>query len=376
LFQVILANANQLSYVGMLVFSIGVFFRGFNASRFVLYLTLLVFSVLFCLRFDNKISISYVTVFLPLFVCNITVFIGCSFGLISFILRPPQLSEVSLRTDFILMLYTTAEHLILCVFEYLLMVKLDDISKPPAERELGNILWTIVFAPLFIQCCLAILISIWAIRRDKSFEFELFFSVNVIQFVFLAFKLDSMVDWSWSVVFIPLWVLLSLSIIGVLYALILALLLTRSRHIPSNRRTDMYTAILHALLVVPSLISLLLLTGKLEDRLEVSPSPTMGSLKEMPFTTVALPLMCSLFCLLVMSLTHNGGNVWWFALRRPFCSFLLDSCPCLRQYANLSYKVGCEEALHPIAPHFIHDAQSSHLRSCPSVPITSIELPD
>ncbi|GMS95684.1 hypothetical protein PENTCL1PPCAC_17859, partial [Pristionchus entomophagus] len=366
-------NASLLSnVVAMLVLSISAFFRGFNASRFVLYLSLLAHTILFCLRFDDKISLSYFTVFLPLFLCNLTVFIGCIFGTVSFLLRPPQPSEVSLRTDFILMLYTTAQHLLLCLFEYLLMVKLEDVSKPVAERRLGDLLWTIVFSPLFIQCCLAILISIWAIRRDKGFEFELFFSVNVVQFVFLPFKLDNLVDWSWSVVFIPLWVLLSLSIIGVLYALILALLLTRSRHIPYNRRTDMYTAILQTLLVVPSLVSLLLLTGKLD----VNSSTSGHSLREMPYTTVGLPLMCTLFCLLVMSLTNNGGNVWWFAMRRPFCSFLLDSCPCLRQYANVSYKVGMSEqdTNLPMTPRLMDDTDCSSLRT--SIPITTIELPD
>lgn len=356
----------------MLLLSVGIFFRGFNASRFILYFTLLIFTILLCLRFDSKISICYLSVFLPLFVCNFLVFIGCIFGVFSFLLKPPQISEVSLRTDFILMLFTTVEHLVLCVFEYLLMVKLEDVSRPIAERELQNILWTMVLSPLLVQSCLSILIAIWAIRREKSFEFEMFFSVNVVQFAFLAFKLDNIIDWTWSVVFIPLWILLSLSIVGVLYAMILALLLTRSRHIPPHRRTSMYSAILQALLVVPTLISLLLLTGKLE----AFDSASLHSIKEMTYTTVGLPVMCTLVCLLAMSLTHTGGNVWWFALRRPFCSFLLDSFPCLRQYANVSYKVGMieEESNLPSTSRIIEDADSIPLR--PSVPITTIELPD
>ncbi|GMT24305.1 hypothetical protein PFISCL1PPCAC_15602 [Pristionchus fissidentatus] len=341
--------------------------------RFVLYLSLLVFTILFCLRFDDKLSISYLTVFSPLFLCNLIVFMGCFIGAISFFTRQPQLSEVSLRLDFIRMLFTTAEHSFLCVFEYLLMVKVEDSMKPVAERQLRAVMWVVVFIPLFLQCCAAILISIWAVRRDKAFEFEIFFSVNIVQFAFIAFKLDNLVDWSWSVVFVPLWVLLSLSIVGVLYALILALLLTRSRHIPSNRRTDIYTAILQTLLVVPSLVSLFLLTGKLD----VSHSPSSYALKEMTYSTVGLPLMCTLFCLLVMSLTSSGGNVWWFALRRSFCSFLLDSCPGLRQYANVSYKVGMIEEggdLPSATPPLFDDSDCLNIRS--SIPITTIELPD
>lgn len=30
----------------------------------------------------------------------------------------------------------------------------------------------------------------------------------------------------------------------------------------------------------------------------------------------------------------------WFGMRRDFCVFLLDTCPCLREYGNVSYKFG------------------------------------
>ncbi|KHJ82594.1 hypothetical protein OESDEN_17712, partial [Oesophagostomum dentatum] len=53
---------------------------------------------------------------------------------------------------------------------------------------------------------------------------------------------------------------------------------------------------------------------------------------------VFAPLLVSLICLVLMSCVHGGGNVWWFGLRQPFCTALLDACPCLKQYANVSYK--------------------------------------
>ena len=28
----------------------------------------------------------------------------------------------------------------------------------------------------------------------------------------------------------------------------------------------------------------------------------------------------------------------WFGIRKDFCEYLLDLCPCLREYGNVSYK--------------------------------------
>jgi len=108
-------------------------------------------------------------------------------------------------------------------------------------------------------------------------QFELFFSVNVVQFVLIALKLDAMIAWSWAVVFIPLWILICVSLIAVLYAIILALLLIRRFEpgsisvrgvranrlchcsvdlMPERRRQHMWSAIAYTLLVVPLLVFL------------------------------------------------------------------------------------------------------------------------
>ncbi|VDM83374.1 unnamed protein product [Strongylus vulgaris] len=90
-----------------------------------------------------------------------------------------------------------------------------------------------------------------------------------------------LVDWSWAVVFIPLWIVLSLSAVGVLYALVLSIVLARSRHlVPSHRRQHVTSALFHACLVVPALICMVLLTGKL-DALEWGDNDPAA---DMPFT--------------------------------------------------------------------------------------------
>lgn len=65
-------------------------------------------------------------------------------------------------------------------------------------------------------------------ENDRNFELELFCAVNIIQFIFIALRLDRFITWSWVVVFIPLWIIMCLSIIGCLYALIFFLILLRS----------------------------------------------------------------------------------------------------------------------------------------------------
>lgn len=46
------------------------------------------------------------------------------------------------------------------------------------------------------------------------FQLELFCAVNILQFIFLALKLDGFINWSWEVVFVPLWILMCLSLVG------------------------------------------------------------------------------------------------------------------------------------------------------------------
>ncbi|VDM74859.1 unnamed protein product [Strongylus vulgaris] len=279
--------------------SLGFLFRGFNACKFVTYLSLLFFVLLLSLKLDNKIGVGYAIVFLPIWLYNFLIFAGAVVGVISFLMHPPSQNDVTLRVDFTAMQLTTVEHSFLFLFALMTYCKLELSA---VFRDYFELHWIIVFSPLFA-------LSIASIGL--------------------------MVDWSWAVVFIPLWIVLSLSAVGVLYALVLSIVLARSRHlVPSHRRQHVTSALFHACLVVPALICMVLLTGKL-DALEWGDNDPAA---DMPFTAVFAPLLVSLLCLVLMSCVHGGGNIWWFGLRQPFCTALLDACPCLKQYANVSYK--------------------------------------
>lgn len=75
-------------------------------------------------------------------------------------------------------------------------------------------LWVIVFVPLIFGSVASVGACVWSVKHDRSFELELFMAVNALQFVFLPLKLDKLVTWSWEVVFVPLWIVLCLSLVG------------------------------------------------------------------------------------------------------------------------------------------------------------------
>lgn len=347
------------------------FFLDFNASKFVLYSCLLCFFILLPLRFDGIIEVNYALIFLPLWTCEFIVFLGATVAAISFTISPPSVTESSLRSDFYGMILCAGEHGLLTLFELLCYHKLQ------TNATVDELPWLLVFVPVFALSLLSVIVAIWAIRNDKSFELELFFSINIVQFVFVAFKLDGILDWHWTIVFIPLWVVVSLSVVGVLYAFVLALVLTRSvQMLPSQRRQHLYSALCHTLLVIPILIFLLLLTAKL-DAISWSYN---GPFSQIAFTSIFAPLDLALFCLVLMSFGARGGNPWWFAMRAPFCLFLLEACPCLKQYANVSYKFRSSSERQNIATDIEKQSlQSDRLMKFPLrpvIPFRSIENPD
>jgi hypothetical protein len=84
---------------------------------------------------------------------------------------------------------------------------------------------------------------------------ELFCSVNILQFIFLALRLDNFILWDWEVVFVPLWILLCVSLVGVLYSIIFAGIIFRAPEVNAEqRRNSTNAAIGYTFLVVPILV--------------------------------------------------------------------------------------------------------------------------
>lgn len=352
-------------------------FQEFNVSKFVVYSCLLVFSILFALRLDGTITISYWMVFMPLWIWKTLVVVGGVTGAIVWARNPDYRLSESSYISFKSMLISLSLQLLLLMFELLVCDKL----------ESGRHLWTLAFIPLLFVSLLSVAITVWALKNERSFELELFCAVNVLQFLFVALRLDNLLTWSWVVVFVPFWVLITMALIGVLYALIFATILLRTPDIAADtRRASFHSAVSYSLVVLPLMIFLVLLSNKLDYSpnashgisshslppqhpfflfpqglfptpvssthftatstptpfsLPTSPQPTnappQAVAAQLSYFAISCPLYLAFLILICLSFGGRGGNTWWFGMRRDFCSFLLLACPCLREYGNISY---------------------------------------
>uniref|UniRef100_A0A1Q3FGU2 Protein with signal anchor n=1 Tax=Culex tarsalis TaxID=7177 RepID=A0A1Q3FGU2_CULTA len=348
-------------------------FQDFNPSKFIVHCCLFTFTVLFCLRLDGYIDWPYWVIFIPLWVWKSIATLGAIVGAIVWCRYPHYRVEGDSYAHFKAMLISLSLHLILLMFELLACDRLTS----------GRHLWVLVFIPLIFGSVASVGACVWAVKHDRSFELELFCAVNALQFVFLPLKLDGFVSWSWEVVFVPLWIVLCLSLVAVLYSIIFCGILLRTPEVShQQKKSAINSAIGNCATVLPILVFQVLLADKLDNEN-----------LDWPFIAVAGPLLLSLFVLILLSFNAKGGNKWWFGIRKSFCQFLLSVLPCLATYGNISYHTesaaaaGQNVPLDTAAVSQLEEFEkfdkkgkkalskkNDHLK--PVVPIISIDLPD
>jgi len=262
------------------------FFQEFNASKFVLFTSLLLFSILFTLQLDQVIHWSWWSIFAPLWIWKGIAISGAAVGSYVWWRRPQSRLNSEEYIQYKAMLISLAVHLLLLMFELLTADNLD------ARRHM----WILVFIPLVFVSIISIAICVWSVRHDRSFELELFCAVNILQFVFLALKLDGIIFWSWEITFIPLWIVLCISLVGVLYTIIFAGILLRMPDVNADqRRSSTNSALGYSFLVVPLLVFLVLLTNKLDKTVKIS------------YFAATSPLFLTFFTLIITSFGTRGG---------------------------------------------------------------------
>lgn len=241
-------------------------------------------------------------------------------------------------TQFKAMLISLALHLILLMFELLACDKLT------SDRHL----WVLVFIPLIFGSVVSVGACVWAVKHDRSFELELFLAVNALQFVSLPLKLDRFVYWNWDVVFVPMWIVICLSLVSVLYNIIFCGIMMRTPEVSLQQKKAALNAAvgnictvlpllcfqvgldqLYTLISFPSNTPIVSLQVVICDKLD-------GELK-FPYIVVFSPLLVSILALIILSFTAKGGNMWWFGIRKSFSQFLLSAMPFLQEYGNISY---------------------------------------
>ncbi|XP_028038363.1 transmembrane protein 185A [Bombyx mandarina] len=351
-------------------------FQDFNPSKFVIHTCLLIFTALLALKLDKTITWSYWAVFTPIWIWKFLVVLGATIGTYVWWQYPHFRLEGEAYIHYKAMLISLAIHLILLMFELLVCDQLT------TSRHV----WILVFIPLIFISIVSIAICIWSVKHDRSYELELFCAVNILQFIFLALKLDKFIHWSWEVVFVPLWILMCLSLVGVLYSIIFAGILLRTPEVNvQQRRTSFNSALAYTFTVIPILVFQVLLTNKLDDGLSFT------------YIVIVSPLFISYATLIIMSFSSKGGNKWWFGIRKDFCQFLLSVFPLLQEYANIAYNNnnmnrsnGIPNELpanqEPYRDEETHKKVKENKRSAknqkkneamkPVVPITSIDMPD
>ncbi|XP_045499978.1 transmembrane protein 185A isoform X2 [Colias croceus] len=340
-------------------------FQDFNPSKFVVHTCLLIFTALLALKLDNTITWSYWAVFTPIWIWKFLVVLGATVGTYVWWQYPHFRLEGEAYIHYKAMLISLAIHLILLMFELLVCDQLTTYRH----------VWILVFIPLIFISIVSIAICIWCVKHDRSYELELFCAVNILQFIFLALKLDDFINWSWEVVFVPLWILMCLSLVGILL---------RAPEVNiQQRRTSFNSALAYTFTVVPILVFQVLLTNKLDDGLSLS------------YIVVVSPLFVTFATLIIMSFSSKGGNKWWFGIRKDFCQFLLSVFPLLQEYANIAYNNNVNRGSNgiPTEPPInqepyrddakkVRESKKSHKNQKkneamkPVVPVTSIDMPD
>lgn len=206
-------------------------------------------------------------------------------GTITFLKNPSYRHENESYIQFKSMLISLSLHFMLLIFELLACDNLQN----------GRHLWILVFVPLIVSSIVSVFFCIWAIKQnDRSFEIELFLSVNALQFVFIPLKLDQFISWLWEIVFIPLWVVLCLSLVMMLYSLIFCSILIRTPEMNLAQRQNAISNAISNILVLPILVFQILLADKLDNN------------NGLLFSIIAIPLEVSLFALVLLSFCSKG----------------------------------------------------------------------
>lgn len=303
------------------------FLQDFNPTKFTVYFSILIFSILLSLRLDHTINISYWLVFLPLWIWKTLTILGALIGIIIWARNPGYRQSNSSCIHFKSMLFSLALQLLLLMSEILICENLENKRSS----------WTMALSPMVGTSLLSISACAWSIRNGRVIDMEFFAAINLLQIVFIALRLDNLLNWSWVVVFVPTWILLFFATTIILYGMIFAAIVARSpdlRGPNDQQRTIVPSAPSTSLIFLPSILFLFFLTSKLDSPPNmVTPS----------YFATSVPLFLTVVILIHLSFGSKPGSLWWFGMRTDFCTFLLTTCPCLKEFGNTSYTMNLRQ---------------------------------
>jgi hypothetical protein len=83
------------------------------------------------------------------------------------------------------MCFQTLEHILIILFQVLVLIKIEYYQYIKEQIQLN---WLLVFSPLFVQSFMAMIIAIWCMRHEKSFEVFLNLILYLTFKIFLSLK--------------------------------------------------------------------------------------------------------------------------------------------------------------------------------------------
>lgn len=263
--------------------------------------------------------------------------------------------------DFQAMLLSTSLQMLLLSFEACLCYK---ISFSPPHMN-----WYLVFMPLFLLSALSIIICGWGWKKERPLDLELLFSVNLLQFVLIVLRLEHLVTWSWQIILIPLWILLGIcSLFVVYYIALTTVMVCTNDMLPSLRTPRTAGSCLYSVANLSLILFLALLVTKIDN-------PGVGDEDgHHSFIAIFIPYHLGMGSLVVSTFYQKGGNPWWFGVREEFCMYLLKKFPAIRVYGNISYIYTTQETMIPVDVPILNTSDSKN--SLPKVTFSNVELPD
>lgn len=86
-----------------------------------------------------------------------------------------------MKSDFFSMCFQTIEHILLVMFQILILIKIEYYQYVKDQIQLS---WLLVFSPLFAQSFMAMIVAIWCLRHEKPYE--VFCEILFFFFLFLV----------------------------------------------------------------------------------------------------------------------------------------------------------------------------------------------
>jgi len=318
-------------------------FNDFNHTKFFILVCLLAFTILIALRLDNTITLSYWIIFIPLWIWKLTATLGFFSGAVCWQRLGSQRLTGEYLTQFKEINLTYISNVLLFAFEMLMCTNLERYATNRNEA----FLWILCFVPLIVLSLTSLINCIWSLKNSKSFEMDLLLFLNLLLFIFTALKFDNIIQWSWEVVFIPLWINMFLFLIVLFYLFIVTILISsRYSNSANAEMTTSNTSIkLTSWLDTISLILAYFLLILFEIFITVKLDHLDNHQFHLSFVQISSPLFVAFLLFIFLTFNSRSGNFWWFGIQRDFCQVILTVCPCLKIYGNIEFSLN-KEALN------------------------------